>query len=135
MPRRNEGVMRGKEMITGAHAIIYSRNAEADREFISRIFKLPAVDVGGGWLIFGLPPSEIAFHPSKRNNRHELYLLCKDVLKFIAEMKRQNVACGTIQRQSWGSVTSIRLPGGGKLGVYEPLHERPRAARPARRGR
>jgi hypothetical protein len=121
-------------MIIGAHAIIYSRNAEADREFISRMFKLPAVDVGGGWLIFGLPPSEIAFHPSKKNNRHELYLLCEDAAKFVAEMKRRNVKCGSIQRQSWGYLTGIQLPGGGRLRVYQPLHKRPKPARAAKRG-
>ena len=112
-------------MIIGAHSIIYSRNAEADREFIARILKFPAVDVGGGWLIFGLPPSEVAFHPSTRNNRQELYLLCKDIAEFIAEMKRQNVRCGRVQHQPWGHLTSIRLPGGGTIGVYQPLHKRP----------
>lgn len=119
-------------MIIGAHSIVYTMDAEADRAFMARVFKLPAVDVGGGWLIFGLPPSEVAFHPSKRNNRQELFLLCDDVNKFVGEMKRMNVGCGRISRQPWGLLTSITLPGGGKLGVYQPLHKRP-GVKPAKR--
>ena len=117
-------------MITGAHSIIYTRDAEADREFMARVFKLPAVDVGGGWLIFGLPPSELAFHPAKKNAHQELFLLCDDITKFVGEMKQMKVPCGRISRQPWGILTSVTLPGGGKLGVYEPLHARPRGKRP-----
>jgi hypothetical protein len=114
-------------MITGAHAIIYTRNADADREFLSSIFGLPAADAGGGWLIFGLPPSELAFHPSRKNNKHELYLLCDNVKKFVAEMEKRAVKCSPVQRQPWGLLTGVTLPGGGALGVYEPLHPRPRS--------
>jgi hypothetical protein len=117
-------------MIIGAHSIIYTRDAEADREFMARVFKLPAVDVGGGWLIFGLPPSEVAFHPSKKNDHQELFLLCDDIKKFVVEMKRMKVSCGRISRQPWGILTSIRLPGGGRLGVYQALHARPPVRRP-----
>jgi hypothetical protein len=78
-------------MITGAHSIIYSRDAEADREFLRDVLKLTNVDVGHGWLIFGLPPTEVAVHPSERNNEHELYLMCDDIEGFVAEMARRKV--------------------------------------------
>jgi hypothetical protein len=118
-----------KELIIGAHAVISSKNAAADREFMSRKLHLASVDAGGGWLIFSLPPSEFAFHPSTRNSRQELYLLCEDVAEFIAEMKREGVRCGTVQRQAWGLLTSITLPSGGKIRVYQPLHKRPNPLR------
>lgn len=115
-------------MLTGAHAIIYSTNADADRAFLRDVLSLPNVDVGGGWLIFGLPPSEVAVHPGERNDRHELYLICDDVEAFIASMTSRGVSCSTVQDQGWGLLTEIALPGGGKLGVYEPRHARPESA-------
>ena len=118
-------------MLTGAHAIIYSRDAEADRAFFAEVLKLANVDAGGGWLIFALPSAEVAVHPAQENDRHELYLMCADVKAFIAEMKQHNIACGDVQDQGWGLLTELMLPGGGKLGVYEPRHARP--AGPARR--
>jgi len=111
-------------MITGAHAILYSTNPEADRAFLREVLGLPHVDVGGGWLIFGLPPAEIAVHPAEES-RHELYLLCDDVAAFVAEMATRNIACAPISDQRWGLLTEVVLPGGGKLGVYEPRHARP----------
>ncbi len=114
-------------MITGAHAIIYSTNPEADRAFLRDVLELPNVDVGGGWLIFELPPAEVAVHPSDSNNVHELYLMCDDIDEFIAEMNKRNVTCGPVQNQDWGLLTQMTLPGGGKLGVYQPKHARPRA--------
>ena len=113
-------------MLTGAHAIIYSTDAEADRAFLRDVLKLPNVDVGGGWLIFGLPPSELAVHPSDENDKQELYLMCDHVDAFVAEMKTHAVTCGPVRDQGWGRVTQLTLPGGGKIGVYEPRHARPK---------
>jgi hypothetical protein len=112
-------------MITGSHSIIYSKKPEADRAFLRDVLKFPSVDVGDGWLIFGLPPSELAVHPSQKNDVHEFYLMCDDVESFVAEMKKQNVECGAVQNMGWGLLTQVTLPGGGKLGVYQPRHERP----------
>jgi len=112
-------------MITGAHSIIYSTNPEADRAFLRDVLKLPSVDVGHGWLIFGLPPAEVAVHPSDKNNIHEFYLMCDDVEALISEMKKQNVSCTDVQNLGWGLLTQVTLPGGGKLGIYQPRHARP----------
>ena len=120
-------------MIIGAHSILYSRDGDADRAFLRDVLELPHVDVGGNWLIFGLPPAEVAVHPGEKNDVHELYLMCDDVEGFIAEMKGRGVACGPVHEQGWGRLTQVTLPGGGKLGVYQPRHARPRAmlAKPA----
>ncbi|MEY2506510.1 MAG: hypothetical protein QOH01_839 [Verrucomicrobiota bacterium] len=112
-------------MITGAHSIIYSKDSEADRNFFRDILQLTKVDVGQGWLIFGLPPAEVAVHPGDKNDEHEFYLMCDDVNAFVAEMKTKNVECGEIQDMGWGVLTQLVLPGGGKLGVYQPRHARP----------
>jgi hypothetical protein len=112
-------------MITGAHSIVYSRDPEADRAFLRDVLGLPHVDVGGGWLIFGLPPAELAVHPAEEGGRHELYLMCDDVAAFVAEMATRNVACAPLSEQRWGILTEIALPGGAKLGVYQPRHARP----------
>jgi hypothetical protein len=114
-------------MLIGAHAIIYSKNPEADRAFMRDVLAFPSVDVGQGWLIFGLPPSELAVHPSDKSYAHELYLMCDDVEAFAAEMKTRDVACSPIANQGWGKVTQLTLPGGGTLGVYQPRHARPGA--------
>ncbi len=113
-------------MIIGAHSIIYSTSPDADRAFLRDILKLTSVDVGDGWLIFGLPPSEVAVHPSDENDVHELYLMCDDVEAFIAEMKKSNIICGPVHNQGWGLLTQVMLPGGGKIGVYQPRHARPK---------
>jgi len=112
-------------MITGSHTIIYSKDAGADRRFLKDVLKLPSVDVGGGWLIFGLPPSEVAFHPSDKNNEHEFYLICEDVEGLIKTLKQRGVRCGPVQNESWGRLTEVSLPGGGTIGIYEPRHARP----------
>ena len=117
-------------MITGAHSIVYSKSPEADRAFLRDVLGFPAVDAGGGWLIFGLPPAELGIHPGE-NGRHELYLMCDDVAAFIGEMKRRNIACGEVRDEGWGLLTQVTLPSGGKLGVYEPRHARPTTARRA----
>jgi hypothetical protein len=112
-------------MITGAHSIIYSQNPEADRAFLRDVLKLAHVDVGHGWLIFGLPPAEVAVHPSEKNDVQELYLMCDDVEALIGEMKKHRISCTEVQNQGWGLLTHVSLPGGGKLGVYQPRHARP----------
>ena len=114
-------------MIIGGHSIIYSKNPEADRAFLRDILRLSNVDVGGGWLIFGLPPAEVAVHPSEKNDVHEFYLMTDDVAAFIAEMKTSGIACGPVRNLGWGVLTEVTLPGGGKLGVYQPRHARPKA--------
>jgi hypothetical protein len=113
-------------MITGAHSIIYSKNPEADRAFLRDILKLTKVDVGHGWLIFGLPPAEVAVHPSEKNDEHEFYLMCDDIKVFATQMKKNGIACGPVDDQGWGLLSQLTLPGGGKLGVYQPRHARPK---------
>jgi hypothetical protein len=112
-------------MITGAHAIIYSRNAEADRGFLRDILKFPYVDVGHGWLIFGLPPAEVAVHPSDENERHELYLMCDDISSVTRSLQEHGIECSALHQERWGIVTRVSLPGGGRLGIYQPRHPRP----------
>jgi hypothetical protein len=114
-------------VIIGAHSIVYSTDAEADRAFLRDVLKFTNVDVGDGWLIFGLPPAEVAVHPSEKNDVHEFYLMCDDVDAFISEMAKHQIACDPVQDQGYGLVTQVTLPGGGKLGVYQPRHERPKA--------
>lgn len=113
--------------LSGAHSIIYSRDPEADRAFLRDVLKLDSVDAGEGWLIFGLPPAEVAVHPSESNDVHEFYLMCDDVDAFVAEMRAQRVSCEPIRRLGWGDLTTVGLPGGGRLGVYQPRHPRPPA--------
>ena len=112
-------------MINGAHAIIYSKDAEADRAFLRDVLKLPSVDVGRGWLIFGLPPAEVAVHPGESNDVHELFFMCENVEAFVAEVGRHGPSCDPVQDQGYGLVTHLTLPGGGRIGVYQPRHARP----------
>ena len=113
-------------MITGAHAIIYSRDADADRAFLADVLELPYVDAGDGWLIFALPPAEVATHPTDDAGRHELYLMCDDIRATVAELEAEGVRfSGRIAEERWGSITAIKLPGGGELGLYEPKHPSP----------
>ena len=111
--------------INGAHAIVYSANADADRAFLKDVLNLPNVDVGRGWLIFALPPSEVAVHPAEGNERHELYFMTDDVEAFVKEMANRGIACSPPQDQGWGVLTDLSLPGGGRIGVYQPRHARP----------
>jgi hypothetical protein len=115
-------------MIIGSHTILYSTNAEADRTFLRDVLGLGHVDVGHGWLIFALPPAELAVHPGEKNDVQELYLMCDDVQAFVAEMARKQIVCDPPSDQRWGVLTHLTLPGGGKLGVYEPRHARPNGA-------
>jgi len=120
-------------MIIGGHSIIYSTQPDADRAFLRDILRLSNVDVGGGWLIFGLPPAELAVHPSEKNDVHEFYFMCDDVEGFVAEMRDAGISCDRVQDQGYGLLTQIVLPGGGKLGVYQPRHARPKAMALARK--
>ena len=112
-------------MIVGAHAIIYSKNAEADRGFLRDVLKFPSTDAGGGWLIFGVPPAEVAVHPSDENDHHEFYLMCDDIRGFTRSLRERKIECSPVHEERWGSLTRVSLPGGGKLGVYQPKHPRP----------
>lgn len=114
-------------LVTGAHMILYSTDPGADRAFLRDVLGLSHVDAGDGWLIFGLPPAELAVHPAEANDVHEIYFIVADVQAFIAEMAARGVACGPVQSLSWGELTRVSLPGGGKLVVYQPRHARPDA--------
>jgi catechol 2,3-dioxygenase-like lactoylglutathione lyase family enzyme len=109
-------------MITGIHAVIYSRDANADRAFFRDVLGFPSVDAGDGWLIFAAPPSEVACHPGETNSKHELYLMCDDVQAEIARLDEKGIKCTSVTDARWGLLTMLRLPGGGELGLYEPHH-------------
>ena len=109
-------------MIVGAHTIIYSKDSAADRAFFKDVLGFPSVDAGHGWLIFALPPAEAAFHPAESNGAHELYLMCDDLKATMQTLSAKGVSCGELTEQRWGSLTSIPLPGGGKVGLYQPKH-------------
>jgi len=109
-------------MIFGAHFILYSKTAEADRAFFRDVLGFPSVDAGHGWLIFALPPAEAAFHPSAENGAHELYLMCDDLHAEMRALAKRGVECSDVKEERWGSITKIRLPGGGELGLYQPKH-------------
>jgi hypothetical protein len=122
-------------MIIGAHSIIYSRKPDADRAFLCDVLKLPSVDAGDGWLIFGLPPAELAIHPARRNNVHEIYLICDDIKALIRAMRRRGIRCSRAHDHGWGVLTRVTLPGGGTLGIYEARHVRPKGVKPKRAAR
>ena len=110
-------------MIFGAHVIVYSEDAEADRAFFRDVLGLRSVDAGHGWLIFALPPAEAAVHPAEKTDRHELYFMCGDLKAEISSLRQKGVHCSEVQEARWGSVTKIRLPGGGEVGLYQPRHQ------------
>jgi catechol 2,3-dioxygenase-like lactoylglutathione lyase family enzyme len=109
-------------MISGAHVVVYSKNAEADRAFSRDILRFKFVDAGHGWLIFALPPAEAAFHPGVKNGVHELYFLCDDLKAEMASLAKKGVKCSEIHEERWGSSTKMQLPGGGEAGLYQPKH-------------
>jgi catechol 2,3-dioxygenase-like lactoylglutathione lyase family enzyme len=110
-------------MITAAHIILYSTDAEADRAFIRDVLGLAGVDAGGGWLIFKLPPAEIAVHPTDGLGKHELYLMCDDIEKTLMELTAQGVTVSEpVSDQGWGQLASIKLPSGADLPIYQPRH-------------
>lgn len=113
-------------MINAFHALIYSADAEADRAFFRDILRFPYVDAHDGWLIFELPPAELGIHPDERGGRQELHLMCDDVDATVAELQAKGVEIvSPVVDQGYGLVTSIRLPGGGELGLYQPAHATP----------
>jgi catechol 2,3-dioxygenase-like lactoylglutathione lyase family enzyme len=115
-------------MITGAHAIVYSSDADADRAFFRDVLGFPSVDAGGGWLIFALPPAELAAHPADAGGRHELYLMCDEIESTVAELQAKGVEfTAPVSDEGFGLLTSLKLPGGGELGLYEPRHPIPHA--------
>jgi predicted enzyme related to lactoylglutathione lyase len=113
-------------VITGAHSIIYSGDADGVRAFFRDVLELPSVDAGHGWLIFALPPAEVAAHPTDEPGRHELYLMCDDIHGTVAELEAKGVEfTRPIAEERWGLVTAFKLPGGAQLGLYEPRHPTP----------
>jgi catechol 2,3-dioxygenase-like lactoylglutathione lyase family enzyme len=125
-----------KPLISGAHILIYSRDAEADRAFFKDVLGLESVDSGGGWLIFALPPSELAIHPTEKEDDHELYLLCEDIDATAKELERRKVPLTRpFGEERWGRATRITLPGGGRIGLYQPKHPLAHAKTGASQGR
>jgi catechol 2,3-dioxygenase-like lactoylglutathione lyase family enzyme len=118
--------IRGKvfRMITGLHAILYAPDADKVRAFLRDVLGLKSVDAGHGWLIFAAPPAELAAHPTEEGEkpRHELYLMCDDLKATMKELENKGVQCSAVTEARWGSITSIQLPGGGELGLYQPKH-------------
>jgi len=110
-------------LISGAHVMIFSRDAEADRAFFKDVLGLDSVDSGGGWLIFALPPAELAIHPTEEKDHHELYLLCEDIEATAEELEGRGVPLKRpFDEARWGRVTEISLPSGGRIGLYQPEH-------------
>lgn len=114
-------------MFNGAHTVIYSSDAEADRRFFREILGLPHVDAGDGWLIFALPPGEAAFHPHETSTAHELYLMCDDIDATRKQLKKKGVSSADPEDEGWGILSSFTLPGGARIGFYQPRHARPTA--------
>jgi hypothetical protein len=120
-----------KPVIIGAHAILYSTDAHATRGFLRDVLGLPSVDAGSGWLIFGLPPAEVAVHPTDADSQHELYLMCDDIEATVAELRARGAQVSqAVTEQAWGRLTSLHLPGGVRLGLYQPRHPTALAKQP-----
>jgi catechol 2,3-dioxygenase-like lactoylglutathione lyase family enzyme len=109
-------------MINGVHALVYAKDAEKVRAFFKDTLGFPSVDAGHGWLIFTLPPAELGIHPAEDEIHHEIYLMCDDVKATVAELRKKDVKCGPIREQGFGLVTSLTIPGGGTMGLYQPSH-------------
>src|SRR6516165_9766922 len=109
-------------VLTGAHVVVYSRNAEADRAFFKDILGFRSVDAGHGWLIFAVPAAEVAFHPDDQNNKHEMFFTCDNLKAQVAALQKKGARVGKISEERWGTRTTISLPGGGAIGLYEPKH-------------
>jgi catechol 2,3-dioxygenase-like lactoylglutathione lyase family enzyme len=117
-------------VINGAHIVLYTKDPEADRAFFRDVLKLASVDAGHGWLIFALPPAEAAFHDSENTDlpekaRHELFFMCDDIAATLRDLKKKNVPVSAVSEQRWGKLATLTLPGGSKLGIYQPKHPRP----------
>ena len=112
-------------MIDGAHVILYSRDADADRAFLRDVLGFASVDAGEGWLIFALPPAEAAVHPTDGAEGCELYLMCDDIESTVRELSDRGAELtGPVAARGWGLLTGVRLPGGGQIGLYQPRHPR-----------
>jgi catechol 2,3-dioxygenase-like lactoylglutathione lyase family enzyme len=112
-------------VINGSHVILFSRDPEADRAFFADVLGQPHVDAGGGWLIFKLPPAEVAMHPSDEPPAHELYFMCDDLDATMDDLRAKGVEfTEQVSEPRWGRVTRFALPGGGDVGLYEPRHPR-----------
>jgi catechol 2,3-dioxygenase-like lactoylglutathione lyase family enzyme len=118
----SSGYFFGGQVISGAHVIVYSKDADADRAFFRDVLGFKFVDAGHSWLIFALPPGEAAFHPSHENGLHELYFMCDGLEAEMASLARKGVQFSEVQEARWGSITKMRLPGGGEVGLYQPKH-------------
>ena len=112
-------------MIFGAHVIVYSKDPSADRAFFREVLGLSSVDAGHDWLIFALPPAEMALHPAEDNAGHELYFMSDDLNADVTALADKNVRCSEVEEARWGSVTNIQLPGGGEIRMYQPRHRSP----------
>lgn len=113
-------------MITGVHAIIFTSDADGVRAFLRDVLGLASVDAGGGWPIFGLPPAELAVHPTDGEPRDELYLMADDLVATVAELQAKGVKfTRPIKDAGWGLLTALLLPDGRELAFYEPQHARP----------
>ena len=108
-------------MIIGSHLLLYSTDADADRAFLKNVLSFAHVDAGGGWLIFALPPAELAVHPDAKF-RAELYLMCDDLRAQVKSLEAKGVTCADIEQERWGLHTAFTLPSGGRLGLYQPTH-------------
>ena len=109
-------------MISGAHVVVCTKDAEADRAFFRDVLGFKSVDAGHGWLIFALPQGEAAFHPSEKNGPHELYFMCGNLKSEMAALAKKGVTCSAVHEERWGSITRIPLPSGGEIGLYQPKH-------------
>ncbi len=113
-------------MVSGAHVILYSSDASADRAFLRDVLGFRSVDAGHGWLIFALPPAEVAVHPAEKTSgeekRHELYFMCDDLESELKTLYQKGIQCSSVQEERWGSLSRIPLPGGGEIGLYQPKH-------------
>lgn len=122
-------------MINGMHAIVFSPEAEKVRDFFADVIGLSSVDAGGGWLIFALPPAELAVHPADGESRHQLYLMCDDIDATLAELRARGVEVAKeVSDQRWGLVAAIRLPDGTEFPIYQPRHPSPHRSRSSVRG-
>ena len=127
---RNENTPRhsateSSSLINGAHIVVYTKDPEADRAFFRDVLQFSSVDAGHGWLIFAMPPLEAAFHHSEKNDHHELFLMCDDIAATLRDLKSKHVKVSGVSEQRWGKLATFTLPGGGKIGVYEPNHPSP----------
>jgi len=124
LPPTNPDILGG--MIIGGHFLLYSKDPEADRAFFRDVLGFPSVDVGHGWLIFAMPPAELAVHPCDGEGRHELYLMCDDIQATLAELRDKGVeVTRDVTDQGWGVLAAIGLPDGSELPIYEPRHPSP----------